>query len=590
MIVELIKLTIFFSIGTFLFSPSLMYRLLVIFISFIYGQLDILIGRIEEKVIEERPTPLKVVKKWFYSGVEWLITSCPTDWEEIFELVLLSTFFFSITFLSIWTIRKIFSNTILRLKGIQVCRGEAMRAGSSFIVGSRPSYQVPIYVEGLFSPVFIGYGIRYRDILVLPNHVYQDAVASDGGLILGENKKLMIMPLDVKVSDKVSDVTYVSISANIWARLGVSVARVAKTEKSASVSVFGPKGTSTGLVKKSKTPYLLEYSGSTVNGYSGAAYTIVAGWYGMHLGVVGGVNTGVSAEAVAREVDRMFFGESRRRVINAGSSDADSPYIEVSDNDWSASSIVDDEDLYDLYRSDPAARDKSYDQWLDMHKERSNEFQQAIASMDRASLAMLVNLVNERLRQQPRPSTSNYTPQSDVEPSFTSELQVTVDPADDLSQIIGRIEVLERKVTKLESYVSRPTVPAKQKNIKCTVCESTFATELGMMQHRFVVHSVLESRSRKAGKKPAPKFESAIPTDSQILVKTQQNSFLAKGQSTPKSGPNLIKSSNSLLGPEKPSLKPHNQSSTENSLEELKLLLNGLVKVTAGLQEVLKQS
>lgn len=566
----------------------------MVFFSFIYSQLDKLVGRIEEKVevIQEKKrfSPLR----WLYANVrlalDYGLDNLPTDWEELAEYaILILAIVISTYTLLRWSGRTV-SRSLLRIKGIQVYQGEAVRAGSNFFTGNRPAYQVPISVDGVFSPHFVGYGIRYKDVMIVPNHVYQDAVDANGCLILGDKQKMLVQPHDVKFSNRINDIVYLLFSPEVWARLGVTSARPIRTEKSASVNVYGPKGMSTGVAKKSTMPFLLEYSGSTVSGYSGAAYSAVYGFYGLHLGVVGGVNTGASAEALAIEVDKLFFGESRRkqRILSQPDSQDSGTPLKQKDNDWRAAQIVEEEEeLEQRWREDPKGRHLSYYDWLDQQRESSNVMEEFISTLDSTTMALLLDMLNKRVR-----ASTSYQPQSDSETVFVDALTSSEDLLEkELNGIKQRLQLLETKVAKLEGSVTVPPKPVVN-GLRCPAkeCEKkrkTYIDKASLRIHCFSAHGIV-LKEESISKCYVNKKESANPTDSQVLVETK-NSFLGKNRSPMERKPNLEKSSS--LRPELhpfPSSQP-SRSKPSVSLEELKKLSEELVRATTGLKEVLQR-
>lgn len=194
----------------------------------------------------------------------------------------------------------------LRARGL-VVSGEAMNSGSSFIVAEGPSGVVKIMSPGFTWDSLAGLGGRVGDWLVLPGHVYQMVNGDDGLLLkgLGEEPAVPVRG-SVRQSRLYSDVMYVRIPVDVWARLKVSrLSKAGLVLDSLMASVWGHKGKSVGTVGRMENPEFLFYTGSTVPGYSGAMYFSAAGsWLGMHLGAVTGksTNVGARADVIAKEV------------------------------------------------------------------------------------------------------------------------------------------------------------------------------------------------------------------------------------------------------------------------------------------------
>ncbi|QKI29246.1 hypothetical protein 1 [Teucrium fruticans sobemo-like virus] len=174
--------------------------------------------------------------------------------------------------------------------------------------GVHPS-QVAITVSGAFGFIneHVGYGIRMGDVLVVPAHVLRDAARAKSRIFLESHKGCKEeMPVDVAVwSQKVSDVAYLFLTNDVWSRLQTSKARVPRTHKAAPIAYCSGNGkTSVGSVKVSNTPFLMNYTGSTIPGMSGAPYTVARDdgiVLAMHLGGAVHANMGVSSHLLMAE-------------------------------------------------------------------------------------------------------------------------------------------------------------------------------------------------------------------------------------------------------------------------------------------------
>lgn len=205
---------------------------------------------------------------------------------------------------SLW----IFNNTrslrklIYSFKGVYVC--ESVVPGSDFRDAEFPSCQIPVYRGGVFSNTFIGYSIRISNcILAMPQHVY---MAAKPDIIIGDEKQYDITNEAMVVADSVSDLVYIKLSEQCFTGLGATVARFPKQGITGFVTVVGRQGASSGTMVKHTTNGLVLYQGSTLNGYSGAPYTIGRYVYGMHIGSAGKANLGISYVVLAHDLVGLF--------------------------------------------------------------------------------------------------------------------------------------------------------------------------------------------------------------------------------------------------------------------------------------------
>ncbi|APG75750.1 hypothetical protein 1 [Hubei sobemo-like virus 33] len=205
--------------------------------------------------------------------------------------------------LAFMAVKKPLRRTVLRLRGITF---ESMQPGSEFVEGAVPDFQVGIYDAGTFVDTFIGYGIRFGSLLVLPAHVIKHVKQL---VIEGRTGRLGLNTsyIPSKVS---TDLVYIPMTEAQWSRVGTSTAKVPKKLVNSLVSCTGRKGTSTGLLTQTDVLGIMKYSGSTISGMSGAAYYSGQTVYGMHTGVAGDYNIGVTATLIMAETRRLVLGES----------------------------------------------------------------------------------------------------------------------------------------------------------------------------------------------------------------------------------------------------------------------------------------
>lgn len=188
----------------------------------------------------------------------------------------------------------------LQRRGLVVV-GEALQMGSKFVYTDAPGCVVKIATQGLIMDGFAGLAGRVENWLVMPTHVFRQARGDEGLLLEHPMKSDTKVPVKAySVNSAIySDVTYVRIPSEVWARLGVSKApRPDTVREPVLATAWGHLGKTTGQCGRMDNAEYLFYAGSTVPGYSGAFYMSPSGsWLGMHLGAVTGKNTNLGARA-----------------------------------------------------------------------------------------------------------------------------------------------------------------------------------------------------------------------------------------------------------------------------------------------------
>lgn len=197
--------------------------------------------------------------------------------------------------------------TVMRTRGVYV--GESMREGSKFMAAKIPSGQVTIMRPGLLTDNHVGYGLRVGNALVVPSHVLSNL---DNPILCYNGKKVMVSVVGKVMSRMMPDLEYIMFDDTTWTRIGVPKVRAMKdTPKiSVSVSCTGMNGQSVGLLRKSTRQGLMVYMGSTIPGMSGAGYFVNGHCYGIHNGVLGNENVGISISLITRELRCLYRGET----------------------------------------------------------------------------------------------------------------------------------------------------------------------------------------------------------------------------------------------------------------------------------------
>lgn len=168
---------------------------------------------------------------------------------------------------------------------------ESARAGSVETALTSPEGQVAVgYVTaGHFD--CLGGAIRYGSWLVGPDHVLSE-VGGDVMMIRGKQGTVPIVGKE-RVS-LCTDMVAIRLTDTEWSSTGVKSAKLGYLENSMLASICGPggKGT-TGSIRNDNILGLLEYSGTTLAGYSGCGYFVGNQCMGIHQRG-GQVNGGVA--------------------------------------------------------------------------------------------------------------------------------------------------------------------------------------------------------------------------------------------------------------------------------------------------------
>lgn len=216
--------------------------------------------------------------------------------------------------------RFIMKRLYYKLVGVPILE-EAAIEGSPLNSGVVPKYQVAIFAPGLVCNTHIGFGLRVSTtVLALPAHVW-NRVAELGltyvGLA-GPTGKGSVPVKEVVAAKVVQDLVFLTLSAATFSSLGVSVGRLhTKTVTEASVQVTGVVDSvvkfSKGTIKPSSTlQFMYAYDGTTLPGFSGAAYSSGCVIYGMHTwaNLDKKMNYGISSRAIDLELKSFLSVEA----------------------------------------------------------------------------------------------------------------------------------------------------------------------------------------------------------------------------------------------------------------------------------------
>lgn len=304
----------------------------------------------------------------------------------------------AVVFIMMYLVRSLLYRMLLNFslaaRGVRRVKPEAMRAGSHFEQCAIPSCQLAVKEVGLFMNSHLGYGIRVGNIFVVPRHVLcagrwprnKLAITGSGGLEI-------VLEGRMEESHQ-HDVAYFTLSDSQWAAVGArSGTLLNRGVSGVRVTCTGFEGKSRGFLKKTNMVGQYSYDGSTKAGYSGAAYlTPDLGIVGIHIGVDGGSNIGLSSVLLAMEMKNLCYNESKRDrgVTGLAAYDAPVEFVEPAAN-W------DDTDIADVLYASRAGDQTAYD-WLNKNQEKHkvHRYQwESLKNMEPEHLVMFQNVFNQ---------------------------------------------------------------------------------------------------------------------------------------------------------------------------------------------------
>lgn len=427
---------------------------------------------------------------------------------------------------------------------------EGAIAGSEFMPNSvMPGCQIKLYRNNMFTATFIGFGVRVTPtVMALPTHVYRLANFS----LLMESyvapgKRVLVNSHPVQ-SLLASDVSYIQLSPELFSQIGVSVMQSAKDiDAHVVVSVAGPKGTSSGVLIKHSTPGMVKYNGSTDAGYSGAPYFVGERIFGMHSGMAGDINVGISVSLLLIEVRKLFKGEGS---VTLSSPSVDGKFEENFLNKTRAK-IWNKRDLENYFD----ARVENDDSWAmgaDVDYEEKLVFEgvdsliDGLASLSPADLNLALAKIEKLKAQQVLHGQGQGLVEALLDHPGSS---VQLNQAKLIKKLSSRVEELEKKVESLEDFATRThtriddyrkklvdfdlilnkkfsnpkeiVVPVEKKKIPlpvnpfpCSKCARSFKTTIGLEAHMERMHFQGESALTR--------------DDSDTMKKTGRVAFLGK--------------------------------------------------------------
>lgn len=265
-----------------------------------------------------RPFVFKDERPWYrrnwtlelYDGLNPVIA-----WNLVVALV-------SFVFVAYWLIVAIraFVSSLLALRLYWWFRGvdvipESMLPGSEFTTAKLPRCQMSVSLINGYTETHVGFSIRIAaDMMVMPNHVLKHCC---GGFLLRSHsgKAATITEPQVTASQYHSDLAYVRVPGNTFTNLGVAVATLSREDFEGMPAVCvgireGKMVSSSGLISEALAQrFGVKYTGSTVPGFSGAAYMHLGRVFGMHIGspCLEDSNLGITSALISIESAKVVF-------------------------------------------------------------------------------------------------------------------------------------------------------------------------------------------------------------------------------------------------------------------------------------------
>lgn len=499
------------------------------------------------------------------------------------------------TSLFLYVLRERLIRAAYRVRGIDVHTGEATVPGSVFMPLPMPACQVTIMRPGILVDTHMGYGFRYRNTLVFPQHVFGPAEMGGNILIAGKLGKAVVSVSTVRLSSHITDVCYLDINETVWSKVGVQKATIHPDElETLTVSITGTLGTSTGRLSKANIPWTYFYRGSTVAGYSGAPYMHLGRVVGMHAGVATDRNVGISAAACAIEIDTFVEGEKagkrlsnhyRARPMTDESIRASQAMKErrreAHQQYWSTHNFLDED--YEEYETSPDRLDMTYDQWKHnrgYRAEAADEYDSIVEGLGDLNARLVLEALQRKFRDG---GEVKYHPQGTETMTF-GDISAGVDDSATMQMIMNlqqEVGTLKARVERLETTVttkSAPPSPSK-KHFKCVACSKMFKTQDGANVHAALVHKIVCTQP-----------ESALPGDSEVTVNLRPNHFLGKGRSPKMNGNQSLTTSTTSMMSSPSSPKSYSPPKTKTSQKELVEVFANFQKTILGLLEARGQS
>lgn len=468
---------------------------------------------VRDFLLEEPPqhTLVEQVRQTVTEGME-------TAWLQIdYSKGVLALELFGGFLLMIWLqrwlgswIRRQIKLMIYSMRGIQY---ESIRQGSDFMKRMDPAYQVDVVDIGVLTVTHVGHGIRVGDYLVVPQHVRHSITGTPG---LRKNGKVVAVEWIGVESKLLPDTYYAVISAKNWSYLEVARApKAAKISRVRPASITSQGQGSSGIVQPSSTPGSVLYTGSTVAGFSGAAYFDATSWIGQHTGSQTAFNVGVAALVMQQEVRRITVQESNRPSDEVYHLMKEDWYDDRNVHDWvdrayerekhERQAEDDFHQMLDVMEGDDFASydynygsgSKSKFSWDDsnLKTDWAEEMEMEYESLKKGdpssfkeAMARSLKRVQQKRRQKKARKVLNLAStlvQGQGIESSQVEIEPKITPFMALSQ---SVKLHEKRITALENWRLGKSEPRQTKKVYCDACPRVFATKAALKQHQVATH------------------------------------------------------------------------------------------------------
>jgi hypothetical protein len=180
----------------------------------------------------------------------------------------------------------------ITIRGFGRTQTESVQERSPFIPMQMPKWEVEIKKELDGKTHHVGKGFRFNNYLVTPAHV----LAHNNLYVVGASGKMVELDRSEEDLSYDVDLAIVTLPQNVWARLGVSNAKLYQGNYRGGAQIAGPAGMgSSAAVVNHPLMDRIGYEGSTVGGFSGATYHAANTVYGMHTTGSATGNSGYSS-------------------------------------------------------------------------------------------------------------------------------------------------------------------------------------------------------------------------------------------------------------------------------------------------------
>lgn len=501
--------------------------------------------------------------------------------RRVVNSILLCIIVLSVTIMVVGLVKRIMASKWYQLRKISKMLGgpvlfmeESLQEHSDLkSVHEMPLYQIKLSTIDSVAR-HVGFGIRVDSrIMIVPAHVWKKFVGTSV-VLEGKNGAALVQFKEGIGSKLHADLVYVTFAESTFTKLGVKIASLSDLPANSEIAtIVGHDGlglwSTSGCLQRSTMFAMVEYSGSTKNGFSGAPYVVNNQVWGMHTGSQAheNVNMGVAAGIIKHELARIV------NLEGSWSNTEETMASRMTKREDSYQDLV--ADAYDSYdEEDDIVR---YNRQKKMFKGENLTAGavEALAAINKLSGAETRTIFQHLYMGQTTDGEELVDPAVKRELTISekvsrnnkviNELWDWADSIDEkLKSVFGRISTLESDVQELrkkaleqpqkdkselliqdqEKEESKSEIPVEpisvkplgppnpNKTVKCSECNRWFKTETYMQIHR-ATHI---------------NEESAFGFDNKNVVRLQKKPVFRNGNLPPRRRQNLKNTSNSSEG------------------------------------------